>query len=87
VFSPSFLRIPFLLPSVVTTQFPEYLSTNAKTLPPADLERYKTQQSLVAQIIKAFEDPNYSEDDPKKAGEVLKLMNEVRYLTSPWAVF
>ncbi|KAG8898139.1 Peroxisome chaperone and import receptor [Tulasnella sp. 403] len=64
-------------------KFPEYFTQHGSKLNPEELEKYKRQQGLISQTVKIFEQPNYSDDDPKTSAEVLKLMNEMQTLGSP----
>ena len=58
-------------------QYPEYLASNSSKLPAADVERYKKQHALIIKIMKEFDDPSYTDDNPEKSALILKLMNEV----------
>lgn len=64
-------------------KFPGYFKENESKLSKEDLEKYKRQQTLISQTVKVLESPDYSDSNPEKAGEVMKLMTEMQTLGSP----
>ncbi|KAH7105085.1 Pex19 protein [Auriculariales sp. MPI-PUGE-AT-0066] len=67
----------------LSEKYPGYIKEHRATIPVDDLVRYEEQSSLVSQIVASFERPDYSDDDPTKAAEVLRLMNEMQAKGSP----
>ena len=66
-------------------QFPSYLEDHATTMSADDKTRYAAQSKVVAQIVAAFEAPNYSDGDPAQGLHIVELMQEVRLLLRPSA--
>ncbi|KAG9036877.1 Peroxisome chaperone and import receptor [Tulasnella sp. JGI-2019a] len=64
-------------------KYPEYFKNEGPKIPEADLDKYKKQHALVAQTVKIFENPAYSDDNSEQSGQVLKLMSEMQNLGSP----
>ncbi|KAG9017703.1 Peroxisome chaperone and import receptor [Tulasnella sp. 427] len=64
-------------------KFPGYFKENESKLSKEDLEKYKRQQTLISQTVKVLESPDYSDNNPEKTGEVMKLMTEMQTLGSP----
>jgi hypothetical protein len=67
-------------------QFPGYLEENATKLSSEDLERYKKQQAIVAEVVTIFEKPGYSDENTTASTEIVRLMSEVNIfalLSSP----
>ena len=48
-----------------------------------DKTRYAAQSKVVAQIVAAFEAPNYSDGDPAQGLHIVELMQEVRLPSHP----
>jgi hypothetical protein len=59
-------------------QFPPYLAENATKISAEDKSRFESQLDRLNQIIKAFEEPKYSDADKEKTAEIMELMGEVR---------
>ena len=77
------LRLPFRAQAerlLDAPQFPSYLEDHANTLSAEDKTRYAAQSKVVAQIVAAFEAPNYSDGDPAQGLHIVELMQEVRLL-------
>ena len=55
-------------PRCVGTQFGPYLASPPPDVSPADMARYRAQQSLVRRIIAVFEDPGYRDAPPSRQG-------------------
>lgn len=51
-------------------------------VPVEDMERYETQARIVKQIVEKFEEPGYSDEDPKCREYVWERMQEVRLTLS-----
>lgn len=49
-------------------------------VPVEDMERYETQARVVKQIVEKFEEPGYSDEDPKCREYVWERMQEVRLI-------
>ncbi|KAI0746308.1 Pex19 protein family-domain-containing protein [Daedaleopsis nitida] len=64
-------------------KFPSYLKDNASTLSTEDKTRYDAQYKVVQQIVAAFEDPSYTDDDPQKGLKIVELMQEMQEHGSP----
>lgn len=64
-------------------KYPDYLATNAKSLPDEDLKRFKKQQEIVNKLAAKFESPRYSDEDEKSRQEVIDLMQQVRLFPLP----
>ena len=54
------------------------MKDNAATMSAEDKMRYDTQYKIVTQIVTAFEDPSYSDEDAEKGLKIVELMQEVR---------
>ncbi|KAG8944987.1 Peroxisome chaperone and import receptor [Tulasnella sp. 419] len=63
--------------------FPEYFEKHGPSLSPSDKKKYEEQASLVKKTVNIFDDPSYSDDNPEKSAEILKMMNEMQSLGSP----
>jgi len=64
-------------------KFPSYLSSNADKLSPSDLARYRAQHTCASKIVAMFEDPKYSDDNPKIAADIVALMSEMQEHGAP----
>ncbi|KAG9050512.1 Peroxisome chaperone and import receptor [Tulasnella sp. UAMH 9824] len=64
-------------------KFPAYFKENESKLSKEDLDKYKRQQTLISETVKVLESPDYSDNNPEKAAEVMKLMTEMQTLGSP----
>jgi len=64
-------------------KFPSFLSSNADKLSPSDLARYRAQHSCASKIVAIFEDPKYTDDDPKIATDIVALMTEMQEHGAP----
>ncbi|KIX05057.1 uncharacterized protein Z518_05929 [Rhinocladiella mackenziei CBS 650.93] len=49
----------------LSTKYPEWLDENKSKLPPAEHARFTRQRVIVDEIVAQFEQPSYSDDDPK----------------------
>lgn len=58
------------------------MKDNAATMSAEDKTRYDAQYKIVTQIVAAFEDPSYSDEDAEKGLKIVELMQEVR-LSAP----
>jgi len=61
-------------------QFPNYIKEHADTLSKEDRTRYENQLLCSTKIIAIFEDSSYSDDNQEQGVEIVKLMNEVRFI-------
>ncbi|KIM28155.1 hypothetical protein M408DRAFT_329535 [Serendipita vermifera MAFF 305830] len=64
-------------------KFPGYLEANRAIIPTEDEVRYDKQYSIVGQVIKIFEAPDYSDDNPATMTEIVSLMSEMQEYGSP----
>lgn len=58
-------------------KFPEWMSKNKDKVPKEDLKRYEEQQILVKQIVDKFEEPTFSDSNPKDREQIVDLMQKV----------
>ncbi|KAH9918066.1 Pex19 protein family-domain-containing protein [Fomitopsis serialis] len=64
-------------------KFPAYMKEHDSTLSADDKKRYNAQYSTVSKLITIFDDPTYSDSDPEKGSQVVKLMTEMQSHGSP----
>ncbi|KZF25685.1 Pex19-domain-containing protein [Xylona heveae TC161] len=64
-------------------KFPAWLEKNGKTVSPSDLERYQRQQGFVAEIVQKFEEPSYTDSDPKAREFIVERMHQMQGAGSP----
>ena len=57
------------------------MKDNAATMSAEDKTRYDAQYKIVTQIVAAFEDPSYSDEDAEKGLKIVELMQEVCFCT------
>lgn len=62
--------------------FPEWLEKNEDSTPKEDLERYKTQQAVVKDIVDRFEKKNFSDDNKEDREYIVDKMQQVCTPTS-----
>lgn len=58
-------------------KFPDWLEKNQDKTPKDDLERYKEQQTLVAEITAKFEESNYSDNSTEHREYIVERMQKV----------
>lgn len=63
-------------------KFPAWMEKNAATQKAEDLERYKTQQTLVGEIVGRFERKGYKDENEDDREYIVERMQKVRYSTS-----
>lgn len=61
-------------------KFPGWMSANADRVPAEDRARYEEQRGLVAEIVGRFEDPSYSDANPRDREFIVERMQRVRLL-------
>ncbi|GFZ45166.1 hypothetical protein JCM24511_02892 [Saitozyma sp. JCM 24511] len=67
--------------SELASKYPGYLASPPSTVPPADLDKYKRQYTIVQQILETFRKPSYS--DEKDGKEIARLVGEMQDLGGP----
>ena len=58
-------------------KFPGWLEKNRATTPAEDLKRYDEQQVLVKEIVGKFEEPTYTDSNPKDREYIVERMQKV----------
>lgn len=58
-------------------KFPEWMEKNKDKTNPADLEKYKEQQGLVAEIVARFERKGYSDENKEDRDFIVEKMQKV----------
>ncbi|PVF93314.1 Pex19 protein [Serendipita vermifera] len=64
-------------------KFPEYLEKNRANLPTHDQVRYDRQNQIVSEVVKVFEQPDYSDNNLGITSQIVTLMTEMQELGSP----
>ncbi|KAK4211433.1 peroxisomal biogenesis factor 19 [Rhypophila decipiens] len=64
-------------------KFPEWLEKNKAKTPADDLKRYEEQQALVKEIVAKFEEPTYSDSNPKDREYIVDRMQKMQNAGSP----
>ncbi|KZT71207.1 Pex19-domain-containing protein [Daedalea quercina L-15889] len=64
-------------------KFPSYLKEHDSTLSADDKKRYDAQYTCASKLVAVFDDPTYSDTDPEKGTQVIKLMTEMQSHGSP----
>ncbi|KIX91899.1 uncharacterized protein Z520_12388 [Fonsecaea multimorphosa CBS 102226] len=68
----------------LSQKFPDYLSTHQPpALPQSEHERFSRQAAIVRDIVAKFEEPGYSDDDPKCREFIWEKMQEMQTEGSP----
>ncbi|KAK6007618.1 hypothetical protein QM012_004432 [Aureobasidium pullulans] len=63
--------------------FPEWLEKNKDSTSKQDLERYKTQQSVVKDIVERFEKKNFSDDNKEDREYIVDKMQQMQAAGAP----
>lgn len=67
----------------LSTKYPEWLESKRATLAPAEHERFSRQRVIVDQIVAKFEEPAYSDDDPRCREFVWEKMQDMQAEGAP----
>lgn len=62
--------------------FPDWLDKNKDSISKEDLERYKTQQSVVKDIVQRFEKKDFSDDNKEDREYVVDKMQQVCHVST-----